>query len=501
MSQRPRSRRFTRCLLAAGTALAAALPLAITTPAHAAATGMSALVSDDCTHGRLQLVLENRTSASQTFTVSWPGSGAGPWVRTVAAGGNTLLYFTRADGTAYTLTTTTPTGFSNSQSGTVGCGLATGTPQMDQTLVLGTGTVIQGLNASSGPYDGTVASVRIPALAVTNDGTVIAVADARVSSSNDLPNDIQLAMSRSTDGGRTFSAPKIVVHAPSTTEGTGDASLLVDRAVGTKGRVYLFYNYGPAGIGFNSPASGSNTADDPGSLHIQYVTSDDDGVTWSPLVDLNPQVKNPSWGSLFASSGHGVQLSTGRLVQPIVYRDAAGADHAADMYSDDHGATWHTGGPAGTGVNESKAVERGDGTVTQNMRNNSGGARYYADSTDGGRTFGTASATGLVDPGCNADEIAYLRPSDVNAATHAPLTTSTALFSNNPSTSARSNLTVRISADDGGSWPYRALLAPGTAGYSTEAVLNDGSVGDLYEVGNTGGIFFDRFTLSWVRGA
>ncbi|MFE0463530.1 exo-alpha-sialidase [Kitasatospora sp. NPDC058965] len=482
---------------AAALALALAAPLATALPAHADSTGMSALVSEDCTHGRLQLVLDNRTTASQTFTVNWPGVGS--WSRTVAAGGNTLLYFTRADGTAYTFTTTTPTGFSNTQSGTTGCTLAAGTPQLDNTTILSTSTVIQGLNGASGSYNGTVASVRIPAMAVTDTGAVLAVADARVSSSGDLPNNIQLALSRSTDNGRTWSAPAIVVHAPTTSEGTGDASLVVDRSAGLNGRVYLFYNYGPAGIGFNSPASGSNSASDTASLHVQYVTSDDNGVTWSSPTDLNPQVKDASWGSLFASSGHGTQLSSGRLVQPIVYRDAAGATHAADIYSDDHGTSWHTGGSAGSGVNESKAIERSTGTVSQDMRSNSGAARWRADSTDGGRTFAAASATALVDPGCNADQVSYLKPTDVDPTTGDPQRTATALFSNNPSTSARANLTVRLSTDDGATWPNSALLVPGTAGYSTEAVLGDGSVGDLYEVGSTGGIFFDRFTLGWIQ--
>ncbi len=477
-------------------ALAAALPLAIPRPAYADSTGMSATVSDDCTNGRVQVVLNNQTTASQTFTVSWPGSGGGPWVRTLSAGGNSLLYFTRPVGTAYSFTTTTPTGFSNTQSGTVGCGLASGTPQMDQTQLISTSTVIQGLNSSTGtPYNGTVASVRIPSMAVTDDGTVIAVADARVSNSDDLPNNIQLAMTRSTDGGTSWTAPSIVVHAPSTTEGTGDSSLLVDR---TDNRVFLFYNYGPAGIGFNSPASGSNATTDTGSLHVEFVTSDDDGVTWSAPTDLNPEIKDPTWGSLFASSGHGIQLASGRLVQPIVYRDSAGTDHAADIYSDDDGVTWHTGASAGTNVNESKAIQRSDGDVVQDMRANAGATRYDATSTDGSTTFGAMAANGLPDPGCNGDEISYLKPTDVSS-TGAPLTTATALFSNNASTSARVNLTVRLSTDDGAGWPNSSLLVPGTAGYSTTAVLGDGSVGDLYEVGNTGGVFFDHFTLGWVE--
>ncbi|MFI7249390.1 hypothetical protein [Micromonospora chalcea] len=79
--------------------------------------------------------------------------------------------------------------------------------------------------------------------------------------------------------------------------------------------------------------------------------------------------------------------------------------------------------------------------------------------------------------------------------------TRTALFSNNAHPTARNDLTVRLSTDDGASWPARALVKPGGAGYSTMAVLADGTVGNLYEVGNTGGIYFARFSLGWVKGA
>lgn len=487
-------RRLVAALVAAG-ALAAGAVAAV--PAYADSTGMSALVSSDCTNGRLQLVLNNQTSVTQTFTVTWPGRSGSPWTRTLNAGTNTLLYWTVPTGTAYNLTTTTPTGFNNTQSGTYGCGLGSGQPQMNNTTLLTTSTVIDGLNGTSGLYNGTVASVRIPALGVTNSGTIIAVADARVSSDTDLPNNIQLAMRRSTDGGNTWSTPKIIVHAPTTSEGTGDSSILVDRATG---RVFLFYNYGPPGIGFNNAtASGSNSATDTKSLHVQYVTSDDDGQTWSSLVDLNPSVKDPSWVSLFASSGHGIQLSGGRLVQPLVYKDSAGTEHAADIYSDDNGSTWRTSASAGTGVNESKAIERSTGTVTQNLRPNTAGHRIYADSTDQATTFGSEYTTSLLDPGCNADELSYLKPTDVGT-THTPLRTATAIYSGNNNSTSRINLTVQASTDDGASWPHSALLQGGTAGYSTTAVENDGTIGDLYEVGSTA-IFYDRFTLSWLNAA
>jgi sialidase-1 len=80
--------------------------------------------------------------------------------------------------------------------------------------------------------------------------------------------------------------------------------LLSDRRTG---RVFLFYAYGPPGIGFFR-THGSQT------LHAEVQWSDDDGLTWSRPRDLNAQIKDPFWRAIFASSGHGVQLKRGRLV-------------------------------------------------------------------------------------------------------------------------------------------------------------------------------------------
>ncbi|GHH66842.1 hypothetical protein GCM10017673_13040 [Streptosporangium violaceochromogenes] len=487
---------------------AAALCLALTTvlglpavPASAAAPDVSATVGADCPLGRLQLTLANRSAASQTFTVTWPGRSGSPWTRTVAAGGNTMLQWTVPPGTPYSLRVTA-SGFDRTQAGTARCGLEAGTPQMNTTALLGTGTAITGLNGPGGPSTGTAASVRIPGMAVTNDGTIIAVADARVDGSYDLgggTNNIQLVLMRSTDDGLTWEPPRVIHHAATTSEGAGDPSVLVDRSTGA---VYVFYTYSPRpGVGFWAAGSGSNAANDPDSLHIQYIKSTDDGAGWSSPVELNPSVKDPAWQQLFASSGHGVQTSGGRLVQPIVYRDAAGVSRAANIYSDDHGATWRRGSAAAGDVNESKAVERSNGDVVQNMRHNSVRSRFLATSADGGRTFGAAAASAaLTDPLCNADETSYLLPGQRGAG-GAPLRTATVLFSNNAHPTSRNDLTVRLSEDDGAHWTARALVRPGSAGYSTTAVLARGEIGVLYEVGATGGIFFARFTLPWLKAA
>ncbi|MFE3379902.1 exo-alpha-sialidase [Streptomyces anulatus] len=476
---------------------------------------LSALVSMECprntdgsapTTNRLKLVLVNRSPGIKTFTVTWPGRSGSPWTRTVTAGASDdSMYWTLPVGTPYTLTTTAP-GFSRTASGTATCGLTAGTPGMNAQTLFTTSTPISGVNIKNadGTYrqgTTTAKSVRIPALAVTNADTVIAMADARISGTGDVGvDDVQIAMRRSTDGGATWSTPRIIAHPPTTAEGYGDPSLVVDR---TSGKIFAFFAYSPArGVSFWSGPSGSNSATDQASLHIRYVSSTDDGLTWSAPVDLNPQVKNTAWGGLFPSSGHGTQLASGRLVQPIVYR-LNGVSHASNIYSDDHGVTWKTGSAAATGVNEHKTIQRGSGKVVQNIRHDGGGNRWYATASDAGgadvaSAYGRAWNSGLIDPGCNADEISYLRPADVDASGR-PLLTGVALQSNVADSSSRDDLTVRVSEDDGATWTDGVRIKAGQAGYSTMAVLNNGTIGSLYEIGTTGGIVYSSFTLDWAK--
>ncbi|HLS47703.1 MAG TPA: sialidase family protein, partial [Gemmatimonadales bacterium] len=77
---------------------------------------------------------------------------------------------------------------------------------------------------------------RIPALTISNAGTLVAAYDGRPSEA-DLPGNIAVLVRRSTDGGATWHARQ-VVRAETAPYGFGDPSLLVDREAG---RIFLFY--------------------------------------------------------------------------------------------------------------------------------------------------------------------------------------------------------------------------------------------------------------------
>lgn len=329
--------------------------------------------------------------------------------------------------------------------------------------------------------DNGVRSYRIPALVETKKGTLIAIADARQDSAHDLPARISLVMRRSFDRGKTWSPITTILKVAE--GGVGDASLLLDRDTG---RVWSFHAYGPPGIGFMESKPGERTGAHTLQWHAMY--SDDDGATWSEPADLTPQVKDPAWRGLFATSGTDIQTRSGRFLVPIVVRDAQGTICSRNAYSDDHGRTWKIGGPAEVGTDESHNVELKDGVILQNMRN--GKTRAIARSKDGGVTLEpTEHDAALVDPSCNAGITRYTRGGkDI------------IIFTNAASTK-RENLTVKLSYDGARTWPVARTIEAGPAAYSTVIVLRDGTIGVLYERGEKNPaekITFARFNLEWA---
>ncbi len=59
-------------------------------------------------------------------------------------------------------------------------------------------------------------------------------------------------------------------------------------------------------------------------------------------------------------------------------------------------------------------------------------------------------------------------------------------------------MTVRVSYDEGKTWPVKKTIYTGSSAYSDMTVLPNGDIGLIYEKDNYKYIVFDRFTLSWL---
>jgi sialidase-1 len=340
--------------------------------------------------------------------------------------------------------------------------------------------------------DHNIAEYRIPGLITTDKGTLIAVCDARVSKPGDQPNNIDLAVRRSSDGGKTWSPVQFIVDYPGK-QSAADPCILQDRQTGT---IWVFFAYGPEGIGTLESQPGWTGP----TFQYQCVSSDDDGKSWSKPRDITPMVKDKTWNAFWPGPGRGTQLRSGRLVIPSTsYQKGRQPEWSTFViYSDDHGKTWQTSALAGQGTSESQLVELDDGSLLLNMRYEVGGkgCRVIATSADGGKTWSPqADDKNLVEPVCQA--------SMIRLSTKASGGKNRLLFSNPASTTARERMIVRLSYDEGKTWPVSKIVYDGPSSYSCMTVLPDDTIGLLYERGQSPGdpaqkITFARFNLEWL---
>ena len=313
---------------------------------------------------------------------------------------------------------------------------------------------------------------RIPALLETPRGTLLAFAEGRQSLQDD--GNVDLVLRRSTDGGRSWDALRVVVDAGADT--AGNPAPVVDRS---NGRIWLPYCTNPA------------TAMQQRSVWVTY--SDDDGVTWSAPRDITSSVKPTDWTWYATGPGRSVQTASGRIVVPCDHTDGAGVGRAHVIFSDDHGATWQRGGDASPGPDESQVAELDDGTLLLASRDEGPAlARAFSRSTDQGLHWSDAVLVpSLPDPHC---EGSLLR---------AP----SGLWMSNPATRTvlpRDHLTVRRSDDDGATWTHARLVEAGPSAYSSLAVLPDGRIALAWESGRVlpyDRIRFVSFEPAWVLGA
>jgi sialidase-1 len=337
-----------------------------------------------------------------------------------------------------------------------------------------------------------VHTYRIPGLATTARGTLVAVFDLRHKGKGDLPGDIDVGALRSTDDGATWGAMQRVLdfdaQVPgSRGNGVGDPAVLVDRQSGT---VFVAALWSHGARAWNGSGPGM-TPEETGQLVIARST--DDGVTWSKPERITPQVKDPAWRICFNGPGNGIQLRDGTLVFSAQFKDAGNVPHSCFIASSDHGATWKISPAAIPGkppTSESAIAELADGSLLLSMRNEARtGQRAWArwkwkgNVLDGQWSEPWAAVT---DPTCMASLLRYPQ---------GPL-----LLSNPNHAKQREALTIRTSTDDGRTWSVGKLLDPGVAMYSCMTVLRDGRIGILYETGDTDGLVFARFPLDWVLG-
>lgn len=320
-----------------------------------------------------------------------------------------------------------------------------------------------------------VNTYRIPGIVTTDKGTLIAVYDIRYTTSRDLPGNIDVGASRSTDGGHTWERMNIIMDmgTPHENNGVGDPCILFD-PVTKKIWVAALWSKGNRSIAGSGPGL---LPDETGQFVI--ASSSDDGMTWTKPVSITSQVKDPKWKIFFQGPGNGSVMHDGSIVFPAQYWDENGMPYGTIVYSTDHGISWKSGTGAKSNTTESQVVETTPGTLMLNMRDNRGKFRSVATTTDFGKNWSehSTSYSVLRDPVCMGS---LIKTSIVLKDKKEDLL----LFSNPDTSSGRFNITIKASRDLGETWPEENQLLIDERecyGYSSLTKIDEQTVGLLYE--------------------
>lgn len=317
-------------------------------------------------------------------------------------------------------------------------------------------------------------------LTVTNKGTILAFAEARITESAD-DGAHHIVLRRSTDKGNSFSPSTILVKSVDGQSWANPTAVQDNKT----GELFLFY------------AENHHNA----STQVFYITSKDDGLSWSAATEITTlfDANKQGWTFHLPGPGHGIQLKNKRLLVPVWHRKSisfAAKERAYGVnciYSDDHGKTWKIGADAPVGeFNESQIVAQKNGDILligRTISSKEGSFQAKVISKDKGISWSASMEydKGLKGSVCdigltrNASMILVSQPADLKK---------------------RKDLVIRASKDEGQTWSINKLLQEGSATYSDLAVLPDKSIICLYGHGGTkhmpDTVSLARFNLQWL---
>ncbi|QDS98807.1 sialidase family protein [Adhaeretor mobilis] len=339
---------------------------------------------------------------------------------------------------------------------------------------------------------------RVPTILISPKGTVLVSTEARKDGAGDW-SDIDTIIRRSTDGGKTWKAPRTIVDDGINT--VHNNTFIVDSKTG-KLHLMNAINY----------------------ERVYWRTSTNDGVRWSAPHEITKVFKTYreregyDWTVVAPGMSPGIVLQQGahkgRFVVPVwlALEHRHRPSIVTTVYSDNRGKSWHAGevvardGDAISNPSETVLMELSDGRVMAHLRNESPQYRRAVSFSSDGAAGWTEPAYDeqLFDPICQAGLLRY-SPSQL-------------IFSN-PDSSAneeqllkwkarsRENLTIRLSNDDGQTWPVSRVLDSGRTGYSQLARDKEGMIYCVYERGGIDDdpgefapkyLTFAKFNLAWL---
>lgn len=188
---------------------------------------------------------------------------------------------------------------------------------------------------------------RIPSLLTTNSGKIIAVADIRYGNSNDSPNNIDTGILISSDGGATWSDPRLILNFldypnEPTSQITNSASYIDCCMVqGENGRIFLFVDVIRGGTGQANAIASSGYTEVAGERRL--LLEDDNGNSYTLGAD-NKVYNSENEATSYTVGDNFTLYENGSEISNIFYKTSPikvlSTTYVAMCYSDDDGNTW-----------------------------------------------------------------------------------------------------------------------------------------------------------------
>lgn len=335
-------------------------------------------------------------------------------------------------------------------------------------------------------------SIRIPDV-IKAGNSLIAVAEGRYTNSDQGQNDLIVSVSKD---GKKWSKP--VVAAASKGATFNNPCLIYDKEAK---QIVLFFQRYPAGV--KERDKDIPTGHEGEKCIRNFVCFSKNGKSWTTPKDVTKDTKSPTATITCSGPNPGVQLTRGehkgRLCVPL-NEGPFGDWKLACAYSDDHGKTWKIGKQSapGGGVNEVSMAETDEGGLIIVSRSLGGSNnRKLAYSEDGGETWGPISEHSdlpSVGFGCQNGLTRYSHADDESKGGRSRI-----IYSS-PSGGSRENGVIKMSYDDGKTWPVSKPIGDGPFAYSVLTPVKPGVVGIIFEknANPITHIMFTTFTLDWL---
>ena len=330
----------------------------------------------------------------------------------------------------------------------------------------------------------------IPYFIINKNNSILAFAEGRKGGGGDWdPSNVVLKTSA--DGGNTWSDIRVIAE-----YGKFSCSNIVPIMDYFENKIHLLYV-----VGYNT---------------VYHTFSTDEGENWEAPINITKNIEDfrskYNWRVVATGPGHGTQLTNGRLIVPVWFADASILDTisfiiphypsiTSVLYSDDFGKSWLMGDIVSPNSDtlvfpsEAVCVELQDGRTMFNMRSESiNYRRIVSYSYDGVANWQKPYySDNFFEPICHASMIRYsIQPyQSKNRILFAnpdsrmsPWKLGRATTINAGPKRQRVNLTLRISYDEGVTFPIYKILDEGRSGYSDLAVDETGIIHCLYEKGS-----------------